>query len=82
MFDCLSAPRFVYHMPGASRGQKRVSEPRELELPVGCWEPHVGPLEEKDQVLLTSKPSLWLGGRILFLFSYLLADELVLVFLF
>lgn len=38
---CMSGNEYAY----ALEGQKRMFSPLALQLP-GCWEPHVGPLEE------------------------------------
>jgi hypothetical protein len=44
------------------RGQKRVSDPLELdescERLCRCWQPNLGPQQENRQVLLTADPSL------------------------
>jgi hypothetical protein len=47
-------------MPGASRGQKKVSDPVEpvmdaCKTSCCCWEPNLGSLQEQ-QVLLTAEP--------------------------
>ena len=53
------------------RGQKRASDPQELELEVAvscqCWRLNlVGLLEEEQQVLLTAKPSPQPGRHLVF----------------
>ena len=53
----------VTRVPGAHLGQKRLADPAgtgvvdDRELPCGCWESNLEPLEEQP-VLLTTEPSL------------------------
>ena len=49
---CLHVYLCTVYMPGAFRGQKRASDPLELELTVvvshyGCWESNPDPLQEQ-----------------------------------
>lgn len=62
--NVLSACMYAYHVyvPGSYRGQKQASDPSRsgvtygCELPCGCWEPDLDPLEEEWP--LTQEPSL------------------------
>lgn len=54
-------------VPGACSGQKKASDPLELELGMaesqcGCWELSPGPLQEQ-LALLTAEPSLSLAPK-------------------
>lgn len=67
MHECLPASVSVYHMNACwlSRPEKGVVDG--YELPCGCWEPHLGPLEMQQVLLML--PSSLQPPRLLYLWE-------------